>query len=274
MNKLEEVKNYLKIIYDRSLAMNMSAELDGIKFDFVEDDKVRFLGLTSNFIGDTLVINDVFDILEHKYFEVLPKSVSKVVWDKESGNLSVLSDIQHKYELIVTKTHDLISYAIHFGYHNVIGLTLNCCDIIRNNTFKDCAYLESVNFGNVHTIERQAFANCRNLKKVDLSKVCYIEAGGFLGTAIEYADLREMECINAFSFEKCQNLKEITLSSKCLYVEDGAFEFSNNLKKVNFIGTQLEWLKLSKNIHFWRKNTGEYGNTYNKNKIYVKYIEN
>lgn len=274
MNKLDEVKNYLKIIYERSLAMDISAELDGIKFDFVGDDKVRFLGLTSNFEGNTLVINDVFDVLEYEYFEDFPKSISNIVWYRESGDLSVLDDIHYNYKLIVTKTHDLICYATNLGYHSVTDLTLNCCDIIRNNTFKDCMHLESVNLGYVHTIERQAFANCKNLRKVDLSKVCYIEDGGFLNTGIEYADLREMECINAFSFADCKNLKEITLSSKCAYVEDGAFEFSNNLKKVNFIGTQLEWLKLSNNIHFWRRKTGEYGNTYSRNKIYVKYIKN
>lgn len=273
MNKLDEVKNYLKIIYERSLAMDMSAELDGIKFDFVGDDKVRFLGLTSNFEGNTLVINDVFDVLEVEYFNDLPKSISNIVWDNRSGNLSILDYIYYNYKLSVTKVHDLTSYATFYGRHSITDLTLNCCDIIRNNTYKDCRALESVDLGYVHTIERQAFANCKNLQKVDLSKVCYIEDGGFLGTGIEFADLREMECINAFSFADCKNLKEITLSSKCEHVEDGAFEFSDKLKKVNFIGTQLEWLNLSKNLHYWRKKTGEYGRMYNQNKIYIKYIE-
>lgn len=78
----------------------------------------------------------------------------------------------------------------------------------------------------------------------------YIGKSAFRNTAIVKADLRSLKYIFSDTF-LYSDLEEITLSSKCRNIEDGAFGECNQLKKINFIGTQEEWKSLSKNISLW-----------------------
>lgn len=269
--KFDDIRNYMKEVYARSLAMNTIAQIDGLYYSVNQYDKIILEGIDESYSDESLIINDIFDDFKRGCFSDLPRCVKHIIYDKTNEFcVDYLSNIQHPIKLEVTSSNDI--YSIKICSDIIIKtLVLHNTDIIRDNSFRG-SDVESVSLGRVHTIEKRAFGDCRSLKNINLSHVCYIDKLAFYNSKMEVVDLRNLECVLEDSFGGCENLKEITLSSKCQYVENGAFNLCSKLKKVNFIGSQEEWRSLSKNIHFWRNYKGEYGTWWNNNRIYVNYI--
>lgn len=82
----------------------------------------------------------------------------------------------------------------------------------------------------VAIIEEKAFYDCSSLE--------YIHFGNNLDT------------IGKQAFTKCDNIKEITLPTSLQNIEDRAFSYCTNLNKILFLGTELQWNAINKDIHW------------------------
>lgn len=102
---------------------------------------------------------------------------------------------------------------------------------IAGNTFKDCAYLNYVNIaGDVKTIEKQAFFNCKQLTTVDMSRSTKLETIG--NNAFECCEslssvqlpLSSLKTIGNRAFSRCYALTGVTIPDNIVSIGTGVFD--------------------------------------------------
>ena len=103
--------------------------------------------------------------------------------------------------------------------------------VIGSECFKDREDIEEVILpSTINSIERDAFKNCINLKKINLENVNYIDNGAFSNTKIEKVIINKIEEISSFAFFECTELKEVIIKENLKIINTSAFE---NCKKLN-----------------------------------------
>ena len=98
---------------------------------------------------------------------------------------------------------------------------------IDEKAFMDKTKVESVKMGkNIFKIERLAFANCTNLKDIDLSRVMCIERNAFMECkSLESVELNAID-IYGGAFIDCSSLSSVTLNNT---VTIGSYAFTGTL---------------------------------------------
>lgn len=98
---------------------------------------------------------------------------------------------------------------------------------IDEKAFMDKTKLENINIGkNVSKIGRLAFANCENLKDIDLSKILVIDRNAFYNCkSIESVKLNAQDILGG-AFYDCVSLESVTLNNT---VTIGSYAFTGTL---------------------------------------------
>ena len=140
-------------------------------------------------------------------------------------------------------------------------LTIGDNAIIRDGAFYGAANLESVSLGKGAVIGDRAFYNCASLVDIDLSKVASIGESAFSGDvhyeytsanytsvdinengeytyryyapALKSVDLSSLTKIGKTAFALCKSLESVTLGPGLSHVEEGAFQYCDNLSTIN-----------------------------------------
>lgn len=126
---------------------------------------------------------------------------------------------------------------------------------IGDSAFSECSNLESITIPNdAPTIGGYAFYKCTSLKEAIISNTESLQtvssnAQSGIGTyAFAHCySLEEIKILNGirfigkYAFMSCNSLESITIPNSLIGVNENAFEFVENVKKVNFIGTIGEW---------------------------------
>ena len=144
---------------------------------------------------------------------------------------------------------------------------------IAGGAFKDCSKLESLVIpDSVTVIGKSAFENCAALKRITLPKsITTLEASCFLGCAAlaeialpdglktlgekvfsGCAALKsvrvpaEVTVIPAEAFFGCVSLESITIPKNVSHIKERAFDGCTALKKVDYLGSDTDWSRVTK----------------------------
>ena len=105
---------------------------------------------------------------------------------------------------------------------------------VKDNLFRYCEELTTVNLPECATIEGHAFENCTSLTTIDLPKCTSIGNNAFEGcTGLTTVNLPECTSIGEYAFEYCYSLITIDLP-KCTSIGGHAFSSCTNLTTVIF----------------------------------------
>lgn len=117
---------------------------------------------------------------------------------------------------------------------------------IYDSAFANCKNLKTIDLSNVEYIATAAFENCTSLKDVELSESIYcVDPHAFCNTAIEEIEIYGFDTfVGEGAFKDCANLKEVTLGDGVSLVD--AFVFQNC--------PALETVYLSKTILVFAEN--------------------
>lgn len=144
---------------------------------------------------------------------------------------------------------------------------------IAGGAFKDCAKLESLVIpDSVTAIGESAFENCAALKRITLPKnITKLEASCFSGcTALAEIALpdsvktlgekvfsgcaalksvkipAEVTVIPTEAFSGCSSLESITIPKSVSHINERAFDGCTALKKVDYLGSDTDWSRVTK----------------------------
>lgn len=144
---------------------------------------------------------------------------------------------------------------------------------IAGGAFKDCAKLESLVIpDSVISIGESAFENCAALKRITLPKsIAKLEASCFSGcTALAEIALpdgvktlgekvfsgcaalkrvkipAEVTVIPTEAFSGCSSLESITIPKSVSHIKERAFDGCTALKKVDYLGSDTDWSRVTK----------------------------
>lgn len=144
---------------------------------------------------------------------------------------------------------------------------------IAGGAFKDCAKLESLVIpDSVISIGESAFENCAALKRITLPKnITKLEASCFSGcTALAEIALpdgvktlgekvfsgcaalkrvkipAEVTVIPTEAFSGCSSLESITIPKSVSHIKERAFDGCTALKKVDYLGSDTDWSRVTK----------------------------
>lgn len=144
---------------------------------------------------------------------------------------------------------------------------------IAGGAFKDCAKLESLVIpDSVTAIGKSAFENCAALKRITLPKnITKLEASCFSGCAAlaeialpdnvktlgekvfsGCAALKsvkipaEVTVIPTKAFSGCSSLESITIPKNVSHINERAFDGCTALKKVDYLGSDTDWSRVTK----------------------------
>lgn len=144
---------------------------------------------------------------------------------------------------------------------------------IAGGAFKDCSKLESLVIpDSVTAIGKSAFENCAALKRITLPKsIAKLEALTFSGCAAlaeitlpdglktlgekvfsGCAALKsvkipaEVTVIPAEAFSGCSSLESITIPKNVSHIKERAFDGCTALKKVDYLGSDTDWSRVTK----------------------------
>lgn len=144
---------------------------------------------------------------------------------------------------------------------------------IAGGAFKDCAKLESLVIpDSVISIGESAFENCAALKRITLPKnITKLEASCFSGcTALAEIALpdsvktlgekvfsgcaalksvkipAEVTVIPTEAFSGCSSLESITIPKSVSHINERAFDGCTALKKVDYLGSDTDWSRVTK----------------------------
>lgn len=246
----QEVKEFREMMvenYDRCIALDTEAAVDGIKYR-VDGDAIIAYG-TDEDVDERVIVSDLFDVVDGSIFD--GKVVRELRWDKDFLDASNIAGIGSKFKMFADYVVEITNkqWEASIGCEELY-LKNNC--FIRRNGLKNFINLHTLDLGKTHTIEDKGLSGCTKLTNVDFSRVYSMGHEACSNLKITYADLSNMEYIGEMTFVKCSKLEKIKLSAKCTKVSDNAFFMCDNLHEVEFVGTQKEWYDLSQNIKRWK----------------------
>ncbi len=144
-----------------------------------------------------------------------------VTGDRETGPIEIVSYNGKADNVVIPDNidgHKIVGIAENaFSASKIKNLTLNGHDIkIYNSAFANNSYISSVSINGTASIGEYAFANCSNLKDVEInSGVTSIGDRAFYNcTDIGFISLPStLKTIGESAFEKCESLKSISIPS-------------------------------------------------------------
>lgn len=136
-------------------------------------------------------------------------------------------------KVIIPEGVEEIQYAAFYGCENLKEVVLpESLKQIDEWGFGFTKALETVNLGNVHTIQRLAFYGCESLKAVDLGE-CYTiceYAFGFCD-GLEALDVSRVGQLGEYSFVGCTGIKTLELGER-KYIPEYCFANCSSLQKL------------------------------------------
>lgn len=270
-----EMRELMKDNYKRCVTLEVPANVDGILY-YVKDNKIVAYGC-ENENEDTIMLTDLFDEIDNRLLSKARK-VKNVVLHKELletvmfENYYIDVNVDAEYAVDVVDKANTVDYSS-YKEKSIKSLKLKNACFIRRGALRNATGLQRIDLGRVHTIESEGLYACKSLTDVDFSRVEYLgdRACGCC-ESLKFVDLSSLSEIKKDTFYGCKSLEVVRLSSKCKKIEDGAFSGCENLKLIEFKGTQKEWFELSKNLKKWR--TGFFVTySYKNHRLRMKYIE-
>lgn len=272
-----EMRELMKENYNRCMTMEVPANVDGVLY-YVKNNKIIAYGC-ENEDDDTIMLTDLFDKIDSKLLSKARK-VKNVVLHKDCLETVMFEDyyidvnVDAEYAVDVVDKLNAVDYSAYsYKSKSIKSLKLRNACFIRRGALRNAIHLEKLDLGRVHTIEAEGLYNCSSLSNVDFSKVEFLGDRACSGCkALKFVDLSNLSEIKKDTFYGCESLEVVRLSSKCKNIEDGAFSKCENLKLIEYKGSQKEWYELSKNLKRWR--TGLFVTyAYKNNRLRMKYIE-
>ena len=104
---------------------------------------------------------------------------------------------------------------------------------IGNECFRNNEIIEEVVLpSSVGSIGSSAFSFCKNLKKINLDRINYIDVSSFAYSGIEEIKIDNISEIGMAAFSNCENLKEVIIGGSIKEIKSDTFVNCKNLKKV------------------------------------------
>lgn len=126
---------------------------------------------------------------------------------------------------------------------------LDYLEMVPDHCFLELSIEEISLPDNVHVLGFHAFADCKNLRKIDFPKNLKVIGEGALSeTAIKniYLGNTTLEDIGPIAFRGCRQLEEITLPASLKSLGSMVFADCLKLTQIAYLGTAEEWLKINK----------------------------
>ena len=134
-------------------------------------------------------------------------------------------------------------YVLVFYNPLLSAIDLSSLEEMEDQAFIYCKKLTSVKLGKkLTTIPYMAFANCDNLREINLENVTTIGYAAFGETDLVSVDLSKAETIGDYAFTYCDKLVNVTLNPIGSYVGEGAFSYCSALtgvqhfNKIHYVG--------------------------------------
>ena len=105
---------------------------------------------------------------------------------------------------------------------------------LPKEVFANCRNLKSVDLKNVTEINDGAFSDCTSLETIDLSKVTSIGSNAFNNTNLSSITLsNELTTIDNSTFANCLNLGNVTIPTSVTKIDDYAFANDENITEMS-----------------------------------------
>lgn len=124
---------------------------------------------------------------------------------------------------------------------DITSVDLPNCEIVYQNTFKDCVNLQSVNLPNCGRVGYNAFDTCVLLTSIDLPSCTYIDNSAFIGCSnLQYANLPQCQYVGYNALQEC-GFTSIDLPN-CTEIQNSGLSGCANLQYANLPKcTYLGW---------------------------------
>lgn len=214
----------------------VKGELTSVGVDVFEgSDNWEYKSITDEY-GDKFIM---FEDFLYKYDGVIQNNTT-IKSEDDKGKNEVASN---QYLYIPSVVKELCSGSFK-DQPGIVGVELPTkYTQLPKEVFANCRNLKSVDLKNVTEISDSAFENCNSLENIDLSKVTSIGSSAFNGTNISSITLsNELTSINNSTFANCSNLGNITIPTSVTRIDNYAFENDVNITEmvlsdnVNFLG--------------------------------------
>lgn len=214
----------------------VKGELTSVGVDVFEgSDNWEYKSITDEY-GDKFIM---FEDFLYKYDGIIQNNTT-IKSEDDKGKNEVASN---QYLYIPSVVKELCSGSFK-DQPGIVGVELPTkYTQLPKEVFANCKNLKSVDLKNVTEISDSAFENCNSLENIDLSKVTSIGSSAFNGTNISSITLsNELTSINNSTFANCSNLGNITIPTSVTRIDNYAFENDVNITEmvlsdnVNFLG--------------------------------------
>lgn len=203
--------------------------ISGRAFRLAEVNDIKIVGNGKVFEGDAFDVSRIDDKFPSVYVDSLEQWLS-FSFENESANPLYNGPVSSYPAGRLYFKNDSN------GYDRVINVTV---PNIAGTKIGDYAFInseiESITVGGADSIGKGAFAKCRSLKQVKMTRVNSIGAGVFEHSAIEYAELPSgLRTVPARAFAYCENLTAVKFSDNSSIETIGteAFGYCRKLAKV------------------------------------------
>lgn len=195
----------------------VKGELSSVGVDVFEgSDNWEYKSITDEY-GDKFIM---FENFLYKYDgEIANNTIVKSEEDKGSNEIA-----SQQYLYIPSEVKELCSGSFK-DQPGIVGVELpSKYTQLPKEVFANCRNLKSVDLKNVTEINDSAFYDCASLETIDLSKVTSIGSSAFNNTNISSITLsNELTTINNSTFANCLNLGNVTIPTSVTKIDDYAF---------------------------------------------------
>ncbi len=205
----------------------VKGELTSVGVDVFEgSDNWEYKSITDE-NGDKFIM---FEDFLYKYDgEIANNTIVKSEEDKGSNEVT-----SKQYLYIPSEVKELCSGSFK-DQPGIVGVELpSKYTQLPKEVFANCRNLKSVDLKNVTQINDGAFSDCASLETIDLSKVTSIGSNAFNNTNISSITLsNELTTINERTFANCLNLGNVTIPTSVTKIDDYAFANDENITEMS-----------------------------------------
>lgn len=205
----------------------VKGELTSVGVDVFEgSDNWEYKSITDE-NGDKFIM---FEDFLYKYDgEIANNTIVKYEEDKGSNEVT-----SKQYLYIPSEVKELCSGSFK-DQPGIVGVELpSKYTQLPKEVFANCRNLKSVDLKNVTEINDSAFSNCTSLETIDLSKVTSIGSKAFNNTNLSSITLsNELTTINNSTFANCLNLGNVTIPTSVTKIDDYAFANDENITEMS-----------------------------------------
>ncbi len=189
----------------------------------------------------------------------VPRDVKRV---RIAENVDTILEraFQDCYQLIEVEGHNRLRKVEEYAFHGCRRLSrvnkMQGLIEIEDWAFSGCSALSELEFDNLEIIGQNAFVNCNSLRTINMPSIRRVGSGAFM-RCVELTDVvfgKDLERIEDGAFFNCTALRHIAISleDNILIIDNNAFDYCENLSRVDTLFGEINRNISSLHMESWR----------------------